>query len=40
MHRAFSYQVPDDTADLEFWAPGADDPVMLELGDAPASHGH
>ena len=40
MSRAFSYQVPNDTAELEFWAPGADDPVMLELGDAPAPHGH
>jgi hypothetical protein len=40
MGRAFTYQVPDDTAELEFWAPGADDPVMLELGDAPAPHGH
>ena len=40
MGRAFSYQIPNDTAELEFWAPGADDPVMLELGDAPAPHGH
>jgi hypothetical protein len=40
MGRAFSYQVPNDTVELEFWAPGADDPVMLELGDAPAPHGH
>jgi hypothetical protein len=40
MGRAFSYQVPNDTAELEFWAPGADDPVMLELGNAPAHHTH
>jgi hypothetical protein len=40
MSRAFSYQVPSDTAELELWAPGADDPVMLELGNAPTPHGH
>ena len=40
MTRAFSYQVPEDSAELEFWAPGAESPVMLELGDAPAHHEH
>lgn len=40
MGRAFSYQVPNNTAELELWAPGADDPVMLELGNAPTPHGH
>lgn len=38
--RSFSYQVPEETAQLELWAPGAGDPVMLQLGDAPDAHGH
>ena len=40
MTRAFSYQVPEDSAELEFWAPGAESPAMLDLGDAPAHHEH
>ncbi|MFD1945804.1 hypothetical protein [Nocardioides aestuarii] len=38
--RSFTYQVPEDATLLELWAPGAEEPVMLPLGDAPAPHGH
>lgn len=38
--RTFFYEVPEDTAELMFWGPGAGDPVMLRLGVAPAAHGH
>jgi hypothetical protein len=40
MSRGFTYQVPEDSRLLEFRAPGAGDPVMLPLGDAPAPHDH
>jgi hypothetical protein len=40
LSRTFTYEVPEDADQLEFWAPGADVPVMLTLGEAPASHGH
>lgn len=38
--RSFTYQVPQDATLLELWAPGAEEPVMLPLGDAPAPHEH
>lgn len=38
--RSFAYQVPEDASELELWAPGAHDPVMLQLGDAPDHHAH
>jgi hypothetical protein len=38
--RTFTYQVPEKSSELEFWAPGSDVPVMLTLGGAPAPHGH
>ncbi len=40
MSRSFTYEVPEDASQLEFWAPGAQAPVMLTLGEAPAPHGH
>lgn len=40
LSRTFTYEVPEDVGQLEFWAPGAAVPVMLTLGDAPEPHQH
>ena len=38
--RSFFYEVPAETSELEFWAPGADEPIALLLGEAPEPHDH
>lgn len=38
--RSFFYEVPAETNELEFWAPGAEEPVALVLGEAPEPHDH
>ena len=40
LSRTFTYEVPEGAGELQLWAPGADVPVMLTLGEAPAPHGH
>ena len=40
LSRTFTYEVPEDAGQLEFWAPGARVPVMLTLGEAPEAHQH
>ena len=38
--RSFFYEVPAETSELELWAPGADEPLALPLGEAPPPHDH
>lgn len=40
LSRTFTYEVPEEASQLEFWAPGATAPVELILGDAPEPHQH